>query len=100
MSKLPIIRAEHITYYNFDEMCRVSSVDRQFLVQLVDHGILDPQGRHEREWRFAQHQLRRARRAAALKHDLNINVPGIGMILELLDEVEQLRNERERRIWP
>lgn len=98
MSKLPIIRAEHISYYSIDELCRVSAVDRRFLIQLVEYGILDPQGRHEREWQFAQHQLRRARKAAALKHDLNINVAGIGLILELLEEVEQLRSERDRRL--
>ncbi len=95
MNKLPVIRAEHITYYSVEELCQVSAVDRGFLAQLVEHGILDPQGRHERDWQFAQHQLRRARTAAALKHDLNVNVAGIGLVLELLDEIEQLRAERE-----
>jgi len=99
MSKLPVIIAEHVSYYDINELCKVSTVEKQFVVQLVEHGILDPKGREESEWQFAQTQLRMVRKAAALKRDLHVNVPGIGLILQLLEELEQLRSERERDFW-
>jgi len=36
-------------------------------------------------------QVRRARRAIRLSRDLDVNLPGVGLALELLDELEDLR---------
>jgi len=37
----------------------------------------------------------RARIALRLERDLGINVPGVALALELLEELEQLRRERK-----
>ena len=44
----------------------------------------------ERE-QFTGYQLTTVRRASRLSRDFEASVPAIGLILELLDEVEQLR---------
>jgi len=75
---------------NVDELSRLCSVDRTFIVELVEEGVLDiieiaP------EWRFSGTALRRARTASRLQRDLQINLPGVALALELLDELERLR---------
>ena len=44
----------------------------------------------ERE-QFTGYQLTTVRRASRLSRDFEASVPAIGLIIELLDEVEQLR---------
>jgi len=45
------------------------------------------------QWRFAGTALRRARTALRLQRDLEINLPGVALALELMEELEALRRE-------
>ncbi|HID72446.1 TPA: chaperone modulatory protein CbpM [Candidatus Micrarchaeota archaeon] len=93
MTEKTYIVAESVVHYDFDEMCRLTAVKGEFLLELVDHGVLEPHGQTQPEWRFTQEQLRLCRRALSLRRDLDVNVPGIGVTLQLLQEVEQLRKK-------
>jgi chaperone modulatory protein CbpM len=46
---------------------------------------------HAAEWRFSGTALRRARTALRLQRDLEINLPGVALALELLEEIDKLR---------
>ena len=46
-------------------------------------------------WRFTGEQMRRARMAARLQGDLGINLAGVAVALQLLDEIEELRERLE-----
>ena len=76
-----------------DEIGRFCAVRRESIVALVEEGILEPSGPEPAQWRFAAAQLRRAARALRLQRDLEINLGAVGLVLDLLDEVEQLRAE-------
>jgi chaperone modulatory protein CbpM len=78
------------TLLNVDELSRLCAVERTFIIELVEEGVLEvievaP------EWRFSGTALRRARTASRLQRDLQINLPGVALALELLDELEHLR---------
>jgi chaperone modulatory protein CbpM len=60
-------------------------------VELVDEGILQPAGRNPEQWRFPGTSLQRARTAMRLQQDLKINLAGVALALDLLDEIESLR---------
>ena len=45
----------------------------------------------EAGWRFSGAALARTRTAARLARDLGVNVPGVALALELLDEIAALR---------
>jgi chaperone modulatory protein CbpM len=47
------------------------------------------------EWRFSGAALRRARIALRLERDLGVNLPGVALALDLLEELQRLRRERE-----
>jgi chaperone modulatory protein CbpM len=49
-----------------------------------------------RQWQFDLQTLARLRKAQRLQRDLKINLPGLAMSLELLDEVQEMRREVDR----
>jgi chaperone modulatory protein CbpM len=57
----------------------------------VHEGALLPEGADPRDWRFAASSLRRARVAARLARDFEIDAPAIALVLDLLDEIDRLK---------
>lgn len=73
------------------ELSRACDVSAEFIVELVHEGILDPQGVDTAHWRFHGTGLRRARTVVRLQRDLGVNLSGAALALELMDEIETLR---------
>lgn len=73
------------------ELSRACRVPEEQLVVWVSEGVLEASGRQPQEWRFAGHSLRRALVAARLARDLDINLGGVALALDLLDEIAALR---------
>ncbi len=80
--------------YSLRELCNVCKVHAQFIQDLIDEGILSPQGQNPREWRFAAIEIKRIQVSIRLQEDLRVNLPGTALVLELLDEIEQLRRSK------
>jgi chaperone modulatory protein CbpM len=84
---------------SFDEMQRSCACSSEWLLELVQEGALEPQGTASApwplpspaEWRFTAAALRRARVAARLARDLQLNAAGAALVLDLLDEIDALR---------
>jgi chaperone modulatory protein CbpM len=53
-------------------------------------------GSSPEDWRFSGESLKRAKTAAHLTHDLELNTPGVALALDLLDEISRLRNQLVR----
>ncbi len=81
------------------DLCRMISVDRRRVVEWVEEGVISVLEFDASEWRFSGSALRRARIALRLERDLGVNLPGVALALDLLEELEQLRRARrsERR---
>jgi hypothetical protein len=62
------------------------------VVRLVDLGLLDPEV-DEPEWLFRDTVIPRIWKIRRLHHDLGINWAGIGVVLDLLDRIEELERE-------
>jgi chaperone modulatory protein CbpM len=73
------------------ELARSCATDAEWLLQLVNEGILVPTGRTLREWRFSHVSIWQVRRVQRLQVDLGVNLPGAALALEMLDELESLR---------
>jgi len=73
------------------ELCRACAVRADSIVELVDEGVLTPLGREPHRWRFTGVHLRRATVALRLRRDLGLNLAGAALALQLLDEVDALR---------
>jgi chaperone modulatory protein CbpM len=73
------------------ELSRACAMHAEWVVSLVEEGVLEPSGRSPANWRFSGTSLRRALSAARLQHDLGINLAGVALVLDLIDEMETLR---------
>ncbi len=78
------------------DLCRVCTVSSERVVQLVEEGLVEPVGNEPAEWRFSGHSVRRVVVAERLSRDLRLNPAGAVLVLDLLDEVQQLRQRLSR----
>ncbi|EKX97942.1 hypothetical protein HMPREF9996_00649 [Aggregatibacter actinomycetemcomitans Y4] len=77
---------------SFSEMLIVCAGERQWLLALIDEGIISVEGQPEQAI-FSGFQMARVRRAHRLSHDFEASVPALSLIMQLLDEVEELRKQ-------
>nr|WP_314271344.1 chaperone modulator CbpM [uncultured Kingella sp.] len=74
----------------FDEIIAASRCRREWLLELIDEDIISISGRPEHT-QFSGFQLARIRRAQRISRDFDAGIPALGLIMRLLDEVEELR---------
>ena len=73
------------------DFCRLCHVQEELVVEMVSEGVIDPVGEARTEWRFTGIEVRRAQIALRLTRELDVNLPGAALALDLLDEIEALR---------
>jgi chaperone modulatory protein CbpM len=78
------------------DMCRVCNRHAEWIVELVNEGVLDPIGDEQEQWRFSGPSLQRAHAAMRLERDLGLNLAGIALALDLIEELEKLRQRLYR----
>ncbi len=79
------------------ELCRSCGVEAEFIEALVAQGILEPSGKRGRHWCFPAGSLRRTRITLHLQRDLEVNLAGAALALDLLERIEELE-ERLRAL--
>lgn len=82
---------EEETEFSLHEICRICTVAREMVQDMIDEGLISPRGSGPSHWRFTFFEIRRIRRTLRLQRDLGINLPGCALVLDLLDELEELR---------
>jgi len=73
------------------ELCQASNAERELVLQLVEHGVIEPMGSAPQAWVFTGSSLQRTRVALRLLHDLELNLPGAALAVDLLDEIARLQ---------
>ena len=84
--------------FTLREFCERGECHAEFVIKLVSYGVIAPveENRDARHWAFDMQALARLRKAQRLQRDLKINLPGLAMSLDLLDEVRDMRREVDR----
>jgi chaperone modulatory protein CbpM len=75
------------------DLSRMCAVEERHIVEFVEEGVLNVIEVNTTEWHFTGGALRRARLALRLERDLELNMAGVALALELMDELEALRRE-------
>lgn len=75
---------------SLDELCHALQADQQLVIELVELHVLSPRGETHVEWHFDSYNFKRAKTAVSFYRDLEVNVNGIALALELLDQIESL----------
>lgn len=76
-------------------LCNYCRVHPDHIIEMVNEGILDPQGNSAVEWRFSFTTVERVRKAKRLQHDFELNMPGVAMVMHLIERIEQLESMLE-----
>lgn len=84
---------EHDVHMTILELAEATSTPEDMIMAWVSEGVLSPAGASPQDWRFSGNSLQRAKTAARLMHDLELNLPGVALALNLLEELDQLRSQ-------
>jgi chaperone modulatory protein CbpM len=77
-----------------EDLSRLCAVDERHIVAFVEEGVLEVI-EMSTQWHFRGSALRRARLALRQERDLELNLAGVALALELMDELEHLRRQLE-----
>jgi len=82
------------------ELSHAASTPEELIMDWVSEGLLSPVGSSPQDWRFSGDSLKRAKTAARLTRDFEINTSGLALALDLMDQISQLRAELLRLSGP
>lgn len=92
---------EENVIFSLHDLSHASGASEAQLRHWVLEGILelDAECTHAKEsinnWRFPGTALRRALIAHRLSNELDINAPGVALVLDLLDQIEVLKQKQQ-----
>jgi chaperone modulatory protein CbpM len=81
-----------LTSAEFRDICNISP---DLFNQLIEYQIIHVEDQHEGE--FDLSQVKRAKIALRLQRDLEVNLAGAAVVLDLLEEMERLHAQME--LW-
>ena len=84
---------EEEVHMSIVEISQATRAPENLIMSWVTEGVLSPTGSSPEDWRFSGDSLQRAKTAAHLAHDLELNTPGVALALDLLDEITRLRSQ-------
>ena len=79
------------TLLTLDELSHVCQVRTQWIIELVDEGILEPSDPEPTGLRFTGSCLQRVAVVRRLQNDLGINIAGAALALDLMEEIETMK---------
>lgn len=84
----PLDQREPVTLGELCERCQVSA---EAVREMVLEGLVEPLETDSSRWRFAPTSMLRVWRALRLQRDLELNLAGAALAVELLEELQDLR---------
>lgn len=78
------------------DLCKLCGVNAENIHDMIEEGVINPEGLSPHEWRFTYVAIKRVQTAVRLQQDLRVNLPGCALVLDLLEELEELRRLSNR----
>jgi len=82
---------ENETRLTLSQLCNACAVHAEYIIELVDEGFIEPSSMGNAHWCFSGITIKRVQKAKRLQRDLGINLAGVALAIELMDEIEHLR---------
>ena len=79
--------------FNLSGFSQACGQSQEWILQLVEYDILSDRTESKSERYFSEADLERAQQAYRLQRDFNASFPAVAMMLDLIEEVQQLRRE-------
>lgn len=78
-----------------EEVCELFHIPVEFVYEIIEQGVVEPVEPDAELLRFDETHLKRIKTIAHLHHDLDINVAGGALIVEMMEEMEAMRARLE-----
>jgi len=82
---------EIVTTLTLIDLCRICGSPADWIIELVEEGILEPVGSGRTTWRFESSSITIISRVRRLQSDLRLNIAGAALVLSLAEENARLR---------
>lgn len=82
------------SFISIQELYEACHISPDFVNELIEYEIIHPHG-EPNEWSFNLAELQKIKTAVRLQHDLEVNLPGVAIVLDLLKELKELRGKIE-----
>lgn len=76
--------------YTLDDVTGRCGLTVDEVKDLVEFGLIDPEGHRPQEWRFSGPTIELVQRASRLKRDFGTNVEGAALALMFLERIAEL----------
>lgn len=73
------------------DLCCMCNIPAEIVHEMIDEGLIRPIGSEPVQWRFTSIEIRRVQTTLRLQRDLRVNLPGCALVLDLLEELQELR---------
>lgn len=79
---------------SFFQLCNQCNLRPEIVIDLVEEGILEPEGEYRGEWRFSVNAIQRANKVRRLQERFELNLNSAAIIIMLLDRIEELEKSQ------
>lgn len=86
---------EDTSYFSFQEVCERYHIPKELLAEMIEYGLFSPQSAPVEQYYLSPRDLKRLESAFRLHRDLEVNLPGVALALDLLEQLEEMRSELE-----
>lgn len=80
-------------FYTTHAICDAQKLTIENINEMVAWGIANPRGKKSEKWLFTHNDFERIAQAQRFRNDLSINIPGAAFALDLIEEVQKLREK-------
>lgn len=76
--------------FTFQELCEVCETTPEFIHDVIAFGVIEPETKN-----FTLYHLKRVRKVLQLQHDLEVNLAGAALAIELTEQMERMQKKIE-----
>lgn len=92
-SVITAIVMEETASYSLIEVCDKYHIPKELLLEMIEEGLFSHKPSDIQHLTLVQRDLQRIESALRLHRDLGVNLAGVALALDLLDELDKLRRE-------
>ena len=92
-NRITTVLIDESTTFSSIEICQRYHIPETLLIEMLEHGLFSNQSSRIEDLQINIKELNKIESAFRLHQDLDINLPGVVLALELLEKIEQLDNE-------
>ena len=79
--------------FTLADLCHACDVHAELITDMIEYGIIEPHGETTAKWQFTGSCLWRVATVVRLQRDLEVNLAGAALALDLIEELRDLRRQ-------